>query len=69
MPETIQQRFGERVREVRRSKGISQEALAEKAGLSPAYFGRVERGGPNVTLKTIYKIARALDVPAKKLMP
>jgi len=54
--------FGQRVRELRKRKGFSQEALAEKAGLHPTYIGQVERGTKNPSLKSIEKIAKALEV-------
>ncbi len=43
--------FGKRVREVRKSKGISQERLAEMAGIDRSYMGNIERGEKNITLK------------------
>lgn len=53
--------FGKRVRELRKKKGLSQEALAQKAGLHYTYIGQVERGKKNPSLKSIEKIANALD--------
>jgi ribosome-binding protein aMBF1 (putative translation factor) len=69
VPEQIQKRFGDRVREVRLGKGISQEGLAFKCDLDRAYVGGVERGERNISLVNIYKIARGLGIPAKELMP
>ena len=42
--------FGRRVREVGKGKGISQERLAEMAGIDRSYMGNIERGEKNVTL-------------------
>jgi ribosome-binding protein aMBF1 (putative translation factor) len=67
--EEIQRRFGDRVRETRHQKGISQESLALVCDLDRAYVGGVERGERNISLVNIYKIARGLGVPAKDLMP
>jgi transcriptional regulator with XRE-family HTH domain len=63
----IQQHFGERVRELRKEKGLSQEALALACDLDRTYIGGVERGERNISLLNIQKIADALDVPAREL--
>jgi transcriptional regulator with XRE-family HTH domain len=63
----IQERFGERVRELRKEKGLSQEALALGCDLDRSYIGGVERGERNISLINIYKIAEALGVAAKEL--
>ena len=54
--------FGKRVREVRKSKGISQERLAEMAGIDRSYMGNIERGEKNITLKKAYEICDALGI-------
>jgi len=54
--------FGAKVRELRKTNGISQEELAFKAGLHRTYIGMIERAEKNITLKNIEKIANALDV-------
>ncbi len=63
----IQKHFGERVRELRKQKGLSQEALALACNLDRTYIGGVERGERNISLINIYKIAEALGVNAKEL--
>jgi transcriptional regulator with XRE-family HTH domain len=60
-------RFGDRVRELRRRKGISQEALADLAGLHRTYLGGIERGERNPDLVNIGRIADALGVPLAEL--
>ena len=60
--------FGKRVREVRRNKGISQEKLAELAGIDRSYMGNIERGEKNITLKKVYEICDALKVDIKELI-
>jgi transcriptional regulator with XRE-family HTH domain len=62
-------RFGKRLREVRTKKGISQERLAEKAGLHRTYVSSVERGERNISLINIESLAAALDVSMAELMP
>ena len=60
--------FGKRVREVRKAKGISQEKLAEMAGIDRSYMGNIERGEKNITLKKIYEICDALQIDIKILI-
>ena len=59
--------FGRRVRELRKARGLSQEALALACDLDRTYIGGVERGERNVSLVNIEKIAGALDVPVSEL--
>ena len=63
----IQKTFGDRVRNLRKQKGLSQESLALACDLDRTYVGGVERGERNISLLNIYKIAAALGVPAKEL--
>ena len=65
----VQIKFGMKLRETRKKKGISQERLAELAGLHRTYISSVERGERNVTIETIEKCAVALGVSMAKLMP
>jgi transcriptional regulator with XRE-family HTH domain len=60
--------LGERVREHRRSRGLTQEALAESLDLSVAYVSLIERGGRNPPYTTVVAIARALGVPASRIV-
>jgi transcriptional regulator with XRE-family HTH domain len=53
--------FGKNVRELRKSKGLSQEELAFRAELHRTYIGMIERAEKNITLLNIQKIANALD--------
>lgn len=59
--------LGAAMRELRRERGIAQEALALSAGLNRGYYGDVERGERNVSLGNILKITRALDVRPSEL--
>jgi transcriptional regulator with XRE-family HTH domain len=61
-------RFGARLRRVRTAKGISQERLAELAGLHRTYVSSVERGSRNISLLNIDKLAVALGVPMARLV-
>ena len=61
-------RLGERVREQRRVRGLTQEALAEALDLSVAYVSLIERGGRNPPYTTVEAIARALGLPASRMV-
>ena len=61
-------KFGERVREIRKEKGFSQEELAHKADLHRTYIGMIERAEKNITLVNIEKIANALELNIKELL-
>jgi transcriptional regulator with XRE-family HTH domain len=65
---TILIKFGERVRDLRKSKNLSQEELADKAGLHRTYIGMIERAEKNITLVNIEKIAKALGVEISDLL-
>jgi transcriptional regulator with XRE-family HTH domain len=60
-------KLGERVRNVRRTRGLTQEALAEVLDLSVAYVSLIERGGRNPPYTTVVAIARALGVPTVEM--
>lgn len=54
--------FARNIKKFRREKGLSQEALADLAGLHRTYIGAVERGERNITLLNANRIAEALGV-------
>ena len=58
----IARRFGQRVRELRKAKGLSQEAFAAACGLDRTYISGIERGVRNVSLRNIEVIATALGI-------
>ena len=61
-------RVGRRVRELRTKAGLSQEDLAERAGLHRTYIGGIERGERNVGLLNLVRLARALSVRTSSLL-
>ncbi|MFC5269897.1 helix-turn-helix domain-containing protein [Adhaeribacter terreus] len=65
---TILEKFGDNVREIRKSKGFSQEQLSFKADLHRTYIGMIERAEKNITLSNIEKIAKALEVEISELL-
>jgi transcriptional regulator with XRE-family HTH domain len=66
--EDILLNFGENVRKERARRKLSQEKLAELAGVHRTYIGMIERGEKNITLRNIEKIARALKMSIYDLM-
>jgi transcriptional regulator with XRE-family HTH domain len=60
--------FGERIRTHRQALGISQEALADRAGVHWTFLGQVERGQRNLTLHNILKLAAGLKVDPGELI-
>jgi len=63
----IEKQFGERVRELRLARNLSQEGLAFKARMHRTYVGGIERGERNPSLKNIAAIAKALGVTLAQL--
>ena len=60
--------FGGTVRSIRLDKGLSQEALADLAGIDRSYMGGVERGEHNIALINIKRIANALEASVSDVM-
>jgi len=64
----IRQKFGHRVRDLRKARGLSQEAFADECGLDRTYISGIERGRRNVALRNIEVIAQALEISISDLM-
>ncbi len=62
MDDSVFQLIGARVRSIRKSKGLTQEQLADLASTSHSYIGDLERGERNVTLQSLQRISDALGV-------
>ena len=60
--------FGLAIREARSRAGVSQERLAELAGLDRTYVSGVERGSRNPTLDSMSRLAAALNLPLSELI-
>lgn len=61
-------KFGNRLRQLRIERGLSQEKLAELADVHRTYIGMLERADKNVTIKNIEKIAKGLKIEMYKLI-
>ncbi len=67
--EAIKKQFGKHLRELRLEKKLTQEELADKAGLHFTYVGQIERGVRNPSLINLYKLAKALNIKGGELLP
>lgn len=65
----VLEKFGQKMQKVRKEAGVSQEELAAKLAMHRTYIGMIERGERNPTIRTLYKIAKALKVPSAELLP
>ena len=63
------ERFGQRIRQLREDRGMSQEDLADAANLHRTHVSLIERGGRSVRIDTIERLAIALRVQPAELMP
>jgi len=62
-------KLGKQIRELRKSKGFSQEGFADEAGLDCTYVGGIERGERNIATLNLVRIALALEVDVGTLFP
>lgn len=60
--------LADNLRAIRKIQGLSQEALADQAGLHRTFVGAVERGERNISLDNIAKLATALEVTPSRLL-
>jgi transcriptional regulator with XRE-family HTH domain len=60
--------FASRLRQIRQGKGLSQEELADRAGLHRTYVGSVERGERNISIDNIERLAKALEIDIIELL-
>lgn len=68
MKSQILKNFGDKVRQERTKKNLSQEGLANLAGVHRTYIGMIERAEKNITLENIEKIAKALRLDISELL-
>ena len=63
----VRKNLGERLRAVRKERGLTQERLGRRAGLSGKFVGEVERGEKSISVDSLYRIAVALEVSLREL--
>lgn len=61
------QKFGKRIKDIRRIKGMTQEKLAENSDIALSYIAMIEGGKRNPTLDFITRIAKGLDIEIQQL--
>jgi transcriptional regulator with XRE-family HTH domain len=66
--EDVRISFGVHLRKLRLSKGLTQEKLADRAGMHFTYVGQIERGKRNPSLINLHKLAKALGVNGGQLL-
>lgn len=65
---TIEEAFGEVIRELRKESQISQEKLAERSNLDRSFISLLECGRKQPSLITIFQLAKAFNIPASKIL-
>ncbi len=65
----VRVRFGQKLRQLRMAKGLSQEELAFRAQLHRTYISSAERGERNVSLVNLERLASALSMSLRELVP
>ncbi len=60
--------IGSVIRGLRRARGLSQEVLSGLADLDRTHYSKIERGLRSPTIETLFKIARALDIPPHEIV-
>lgn len=60
--------FGEAIRALRGEHGLTQEALADRCGLTTNYIGDSERGERNISVRALWQLADGLGLPASELL-
>ena len=64
----VRKLLGARIRNLRKERGLTQEALAEKADLHGSYIGLIERAEKSPSLETLYKIAETFNISIPDLL-
>lgn len=67
MPEHLDA-FTANLRRTREQRGLSQEAVGDRAGMTQSQYARIERGDVDPTIKTLKRLATALEVSAAQLL-
>ena len=65
--ESVYKIIGERIRKLRKVKSLSQEQLAERAGIDRSHMGFIEQGRRQPTIATLHKLTKNLDVSLEDL--
>jgi transcriptional regulator with XRE-family HTH domain len=64
----VLKQIGARIKAARKARVLSQQAVADAAGINREYLSRVERGTENVSILTLVRVTAALDIPLRNLL-
>jgi transcriptional regulator with XRE-family HTH domain len=67
MPEVLLNQLGSRIREIRKTRKMTQDALADKCNFEKGNLSRIETGQTNLTMRSLLRISQALEVPIADL--
>lgn len=66
--DNLTKQLGERIRHLRKARGLTQEQLAQAAGISDKYLSEVERGASKVSVEILDKIATGLNIGIQDIL-
>lgn len=58
----LSRKFGKKISELRIDHGVTQEELAFRANISPSYMSAIERGITDITISTVKRLSKALEI-------
>ena len=64
----VLRQFGERLRQLRTTRQLTQEEMAAKAGFSRSYYNEIETGKRNISLLNLHKLAQCLEITISELL-
>ena len=69
LTQQIKNILGENIRKQREKRNLKQSDVASETGIHPSYYPRIERGGANLTLGSLYRIVKALKIKSSDILP
>lgn len=69
LTQNIRNLIGSNLKRIREKKELTQVEVAERAGINPQYYPRIERGEINITIDKLYKIIKALRIRSSDILP
>jgi transcriptional regulator with XRE-family HTH domain len=67
MPQLVLNQLGSRIREIRKTRNMTQDDLADKCKFEKGNLSRIETGQTNLTMRSLLRISQALEVPIADL--
>lgn len=65
----IRKEIGDKIKRIRKKKGLKQVEVAVDAGVNPSYYSKAERGEVNLSLEKFYRIIKALNICSGDVLP